>query len=180
MWGAVLDAAGVLADAVSVALPFVPGGASAAIAGFRSADALLDAARTADGLSDAADAATHAVRAADDVTGSAVSYRSFTRANFRENLSRRTGGARAGMEAHHTLPVKFENKFNEIGININDPKYGEWVEQSKHRKDAYQYNQYWKAFFKEYESKNLTPTQDDVMNYLHKLNEPYNGIQKTK
>ena len=65
MWGAVLDAAGVLADAVSVALPFVPGGASAAIAGFRSADALLDAARTADGLSDATDAATHAVRAAD-------------------------------------------------------------------------------------------------------------------
>lgn len=84
------------------------------------------------------------------------------------------------MEAHHMLPVKFENKFNEIGININDPKYGEWVEQSKHRKDAYQYNQDWKAFFKEYESKNLTPTQDDVMNYLHKLNEPYNGIQKTK
>ena len=176
MWGAVLDAAGVLADAVSVALPFVPGGASAAIAGFRSADALLDAAKTADGLSDA----THAVRAADDVTGYAVSYRSFTRANFRENLSRRTGGARAGMDAHHTLPVRFESKFNEIGININDPKYGEWVEQSKHRKSARQYNSKWQAFFETYKNENRTPSQDDVMNYLHKLNEPYNDIQKTK
>ena len=180
MWGAVLDAAGVLVDAVSVALPFVPGGASAAIAGFRSADALLDAARTADGLSDAADAATHAVRAADDVTGSAVSYRSFTRANFRENLYRRTGEAKTGMDAHHTLPVKFESKFNKIGININDPKYGEWVEQSAHRRNAYRYNQDWKEFFDKYKSKNLTPTQDDVMNYLHELKMRDNEIQNLK
>ena len=177
VWDAVLDAAGVLADAVSVALPFVPGGASAAIAGFRSADALLDAARSADGLSDAA---TDAVRAAESISAPTVSYRSFTRANFRENLYRRTGEAKAGMDAHHTLPVKFENKFNEIGININDPKYGEWVEQSIHRRNAYRYNQDWKKFFDKYESKNLTPTQDDVMNYLHELKMRDNDIQKTK
>ncbi len=38
----------------------------------------------------------------------------------------------------------------------------------------------WKEFFDKYKSKNLTPTQDDVMNYLHELNTRYHDIQKTK
>ncbi len=84
------------------------------------------------------------------------------------------------MEAHHTLPVKFESNFNEIGININDPKYGEWVEQSAHRKSARQYNSKWQTFFETYKNEGLTPSQDDIMNYLHELKMRDNDIQKTK
>ena len=38
----------------------------------------------------------------------------------------------------------------------------------------------WKEFFDKYKSKNLTPTQDDVMNYLHELKMRDNEIQNLK
>lgn len=165
VWASILDGAGVLADAVAVALPIIPGGASAAIAGVRAADDIIDAARTADNITDAAGAAADAVKAADDIHDASITYRSFTRSNFRENLIRKTGKSGIGMEAHHTLPVKFESRFNEIGINIHDPKYGVWVETSEHKRKAYEYNKKWETFWGKYEKAGIQPSNKDVLDF---------------
>ncbi len=48
------------------------------------------------------------------------------------------------------LPKKFRHEFGKTGIDINDPKYGKWVEKHEHRKGAYWYNQQWEEFFDQY------------------------------
>lgn len=73
------------------------------------------------------------------------------------------------MDAHHVLPVKFESRFNEIGINIHDPKYGVWIERTQHRIDSNNYNKEWEAFFKE-----KNHTVEDVESNLIKLSKKYN------
>ena len=75
-----------------------------------------------------------------------VTFRKFTKGNFRVNLSRMTGVNPSGMEAHHTIPVKFEKQMNDLGVIVHDPKYGAWLPKDKHRKTAYNYNEKWKAF----------------------------------
>lgn len=80
-----------------------------------------------------------------------TTYRSFTRGNLRENLKRLTGSDGVGKQAHHALPVKFEDWFNSRGIeSIHDPKFGAWVDPTKHNKWSYKYNKSWEAFKEAY------------------------------
>lgn len=76
-----------------------------------------------------------------------IKFKSFTRNNFRDNLGRLTGGIPDGMQAHHTLPYKFEKKFSDIGINIHDPEYGVWLDSTLHNKLSQEYNKAWEKFF---------------------------------
>ncbi len=100
--------------------------------------------------------------------GAKSGFRAFTSGNFRHNLAKRTGMNPQGMEAHHMLPQKFKREFREAGIEINDPKYGKWVEMHEHRKGAYQYNQQWEEFFKEYKTK--PAGFEDIMKRLKEIN----------
>ena len=106
-------------------------------------DAIVDGARVVDG----------------------IKFKSFTRSNFRDNLGRLTGGIPDGMQAHHTLPYKFEKRFSDIGINIHDPKYGVWLDSKLHNKLSHKYNAEWKKFFKD----NPSYTIEQVMEYAQKL-----------
>ncbi|MBR5810953.1 MAG: hypothetical protein IKY36_06200 [Bacteroidales bacterium] len=94
-----------------------------------------------------------------------IKFKSFTRNNFRDNLGRLTGGIPDGMQAHHTLPYKFEKRFSDIGINIHDPKYGVWLDSKLHNKLSHKYNAEWKKFFKD----NPSYTVEQVMEYAQKL-----------
>lgn len=67
------------------------------------------------------------------------------------------------------LPQKFEQKFNELGINIHDPKYLKPMELHKHRKNAYAYNKEWEKFL---EKPGLT--QKDIINFSKFLEKKYN------
>src|SRR5205814_2873690 len=68
-------------------------------------------------------------------------FRSFTKNNFRTNLIRLTGEEPAGYEAHHVLPQKYRELFDDTaGINIDDPRYGSWVEQGSHSRWSSRYN----------------------------------------
>ena len=69
------------------------------------------------------------------------------------------------MDAHHVLPVKSESRFNEIGINIHDPKYGVWVETSEHKWKAYEYNKKWETFWGKYEKAGIQPSKKDVLDF---------------
>ena len=70
---------------------------------------------------------------------------------FRENVFRIAGQVpKAGQEAHHVYPLKFEDRFARIfgkEFNINHPQLGTIVESSPHRKWSYEYNQAWSRFF---------------------------------
>lgn len=102
------------------------------------------------------------------VSGGAKSgFRAFTSRNFRHNLAKRTGINPQGMEAHH-MPQKFEREFRKTGIDINDPKYGKWVEKHEHRKGAYWYNQQWEKFFKKHETR--PAFFEDIMKKLDEIN----------
>lgn len=75
----------------------------------------------------------------------------FKRRNFRENVRRRTGYTKAaaeGYDAHHTLPVKFENAFNKAGVNIHNPVLGHWWCSSAHRSAASAFNAEWQAWLR--------------------------------
>ncbi|MGN0202124.1 MAG: RHS repeat domain-containing protein [Candidatus Cryptobacteroides sp.] len=98
-------------------------------------------------------AAVNLGKAETRVVENVVTFRKFTQGNFRENLSRMTGVNPSGMEAHHTIPVKFEKEMTDLGVNVHDPKYGAWLPKDKHRKTAHEYNKRWESLF---DKKNLS------------------------
>lgn len=92
-------------------------------------------------------------------------YRSYTKSNIRHNLaifSLKNPGRRC--DAHHTLPVNFENRFIRAGFTgsdtIHHPKYLVWWEVRDHRSKAYRVNQSWSSWFKS----NPRPSKKSVLN----------------
>ena len=71
---------------------------------------------------------------------------SFTRENFRTNLSRLTGKTPSNSHAHHVFPKEFSNKFKAAGIDVHNPKYGTWWKAGSHVKNAHGYNSQWRSF----------------------------------
>jgi RHS repeat-associated protein len=75
--------------------------------------------------------------------------RRFTASNFRENLqklTRKTVGDIIDKDAHHIFPQQFIKDFTDAGIDINDPKFGTWVENNIHQDLHKTYNQEWGKF----------------------------------
>lgn len=69
--------------------------------------------------------------------------------SLRANMIRAFGSAPDGAHAHHILPKKFKDRFDDVGLNINDPQYGAWLESHHHLSKAREYNAEWEAFFKD-------------------------------
>ena len=92
----------------------------------------------------------------------------YTVNNFRDNLIRLTSlDPGKAYQAHHIFPKKFEKYFNQVGINIHDPKYGAWWETKTHGKKSYEYNQEWMKILRG------KPTIDDIMNKARELAKEY-------
>jgi len=70
-------------------------------------------------------------------------------------------------EAHHDLPRKFRRDFEKAGLDIDDPKYGRWVEQHPHRRWSRALNDEWQKFFDRYQSR--PPTQAEILDELSEL-----------
>ena len=45
--------------------------------------------------------------------------------------------------AHHIFPQKFRKFFKSIGIDVDDPQFGIWVEEHEHLTNARSYNKLW-------------------------------------
>ena len=85
----------------------------------------------------------HRASGADNGIGGVGRYSS----GFRGKLQRFTGNNGNGRQAHHVFPRRYVSQFKNLGINIEDPKYGAWWENSAHQSNSYEYNQWWAAFF---------------------------------
>jgi RHS repeat-associated protein len=88
----------------------------------------------------------------------------YTASNFRKNLENRTPIPK-GMknpEAHHMLPQALEARFNKLGINIHDPRWGAWWAKADHAKYWYRYNWDWERWFADFARRSATPTLQEV------------------
>ncbi|MBQ4523075.1 MAG: hypothetical protein IJA10_09020 [Lachnospiraceae bacterium] len=71
-------------------------------------------------------------------------------------------------DAHHIFPQKFRYWFNKIGIDIDDPDFGIWLEKSEHLSNAKSYNKLWEKFFSRY---NFNPKKIDIADVFAYLDE---------
>jgi RHS repeat-associated protein len=95
-------------------------------------------------------------------------YKAFKASNFRHNLGVLTKGMRAGMQAHHVLPQALEKQFLDLfpKININDPKFGAWVD-SNHQKWSKAYENDWREFL------GSNPSWSQVKGFARKMGKEY-------
>jgi RHS repeat-associated protein len=103
-------------------------------------------------------------------------FRSFTADNFRYNLmilTGKTAGDVANLQAHHVLPQEFFDFFNKIGLNINDPVFGAWVD-STHQQWSNAYNQAWKNFIRPFMENDTLPTIKEVLDFAAAIAKKYN------
>ena len=96
----------------------------------------------------------------------------FTARNFRSNLIKLTGIEPAGKQAHHLLPQQFVKRFERIGLDINNPQFGRWLDNDLHLKGAYKYNNEWSLFFET----NPSPTQAEVLKEADRIMREVYGI----
>jgi hypothetical protein len=68
------------------------------------------------------------------------------------------------------FPQKLADKFRKAGIDVHDPKYGAWWDQSSHLKNAAEYTRRWEEFLE----KNRTSEQ--ILQLGRELGEAY-GFQ---
>ena len=60
----------------------------------------------------------------------------FSASTFRENLSRLTGFSGRFMDiefhAHHLIPKQFFARFRRLGVDIHNPIFGQWLQDTAH------------------------------------------------
>ena len=138
--GAIVDGFGLLLDAGATLLPCVPGGAGTAIKAYRVADKANDAGKLG--------------KAIDKVITA-------TKSTYRKALQQATGKLGKGYEAHHTLPQKYRDKFEKLGINIDEPGNVVWRTTEGHRAKNTEHGKEWDEFFKD----NPSPTKEQVIEF---------------
>ncbi|MBQ3711833.1 MAG: hypothetical protein II891_05500 [Bacteroidales bacterium] len=89
--------------------------------------------------------------------------------SLRKNMIRAYGGAPAGAQAHHILPKKFKKEFGDVGLNINDPQYGVWLESHHHLSNAREYNIAWEKFFKYNHDYTEEQVLEEAKYYMHRI-----------
>jgi len=101
-----------------------------------------------------------------------VSGPRYTANNFRKNLEalKPKPSSMKNPQAHHVLPQSLESYFANLNININDPKWGAWVEGGTHQKWSNQYITEWKTWLNSHRH----ATVQDVTNQAGKLAKKYN------
>lgn len=92
--------------------------------------------------------------------------RPFTKANYRHNLIVETGfNPPKSIHAHHVFPQERVSQLAKLDINIHDPKYLTWWEETSHLKIAKEYNTSWKEFLK------IDRSKEEILEFGKKIME---------
>ena len=135
---AMIDGVGLVLDLGAAILPVVPGGAGTAIKACRTADKVS-------GLGKSGKAINQVITA--------------TKSTYRQALQKSTGKLGKGYDAHHTLPQKYPERFEQLGINIDEPKNVVWRKTENHHAGNVEHGKAWDEFFE----KNPQPTKEQVL-----------------
>jgi RHS repeat-associated protein len=176
-----LNIGALVVDAGAAILPFVPAGVGLIARGGKAAKLGITAVSRADDVADVGKAGAKIIEEASqeiaERAGQAAAgqgLKSFTARNFRENLQRLTGRSTdmiQGLEAHHALPQEFSDRFARSNIDINDPRFGSWVDATAHRGWSYGYNREWEQFFSNFGER--VPSQQECLDFARHLAEKY-------
>ena len=72
-------------------------------------------------------------------------------------------------QVHHDLAQKYQEAFEDLGLDIHDPAFTRWVEGGPHLKWSSEFNQEWGRFFDRFP----TPTLRQVLDQFQKMrNDP--------
>ena len=85
-------------------------------------------------------------------------------------MADQTGGvSRPSLEAHHIYPQKYKEFFLSEGIHIdlNEARYGAWVDATAHHRWSPQYNRDWEALIKN------KPSREQVFEFARKMGDKY-------
>ncbi len=138
---AAMDAASFTADGATLLIPGVPAVAGPARVGAKLAPKV-------------AEATSKVAKAIDKVITA-------TKSTYRKALQQATGKLGKGYEAHHTLPQAYRDKFEKLGINIDDPEYVVWRKAENHRAGNTKHNAMWKEYFENPQNQNYT--KEDIL-----------------
>ncbi|MBP5432696.1 MAG: hypothetical protein J6Y81_10370 [Ruminococcus sp.] len=69
------------------------------------------------------------------------------RCKLGENMAEAYGDPGPDYDAHHHYPQKFREQFESVGIDIDAPENGTWVQKNSHRQGAKSYNAIWAEQF---------------------------------
>lgn len=92
-----------------------------------------------------------------------------TKNNYRKALQKATGKEGRGYEAHHTLPQKHRDKFEKLGINIDEPGNVVWRKTENHRKNNHNITKEWNAKMRN------KPTKESVVKHRDEIEKKYYG-----
>ncbi len=53
----------------------------------------------------------------------------------------------SNVQAHHVFPLKYQKDFRDLGINVNDPRFGAWWAREPHQSASRAINDAWGKFF---------------------------------
>jgi len=84
---------------------------------------------------------------------------------FRQNLRKAIGEPPPGglYDAHHVFPVQFGRDFAKLGIDVNKPEYGTWLERSVHQGISSEYAKDWNVFLR------ASPTRDQAFAFARMM-----------
>jgi len=71
--------------------------------------------------------------------------------------------------AHHIFPQKYRKFFKSIGIDVDDPNYGIWVEAREHLTNAYSYNKMWGEEIKVLKQLSGTDVDQEFFRFVREL-----------
>jgi hypothetical protein len=83
----------------------------------------------------------------------------------------RLGNPPPGMrnpQAHHDLPQRFRRRFASVGLDVDNPAYGRWVEGTppgRHQRWSREFNDAWIEFFNQH----ANPTRRQVLREMNRL-----------
>ena len=138
---AAMDAACFTADCATLLVPFAP-----ALSGPARASAKL--------APKVAEATPKVAKAIDKIITA-------TKNTYRQALQKATGKMGKGFEAHHTLPQKYRDRFEKLGINIDEPGNVVWRKTEDHKAGNAEHGRAWDKFFKD----NPSPTKEQVLEF---------------
>jgi RHS repeat-associated protein len=127
---AIIDAGATIIDVAAAALPVVPGGVGATLKASRSAESVSK------------------VSKGEKVVKTVTQIPKATKNNYRKVLQQTTGKKGVGYQAHHTLPQKYREYFEKLGINIDEPGNVVWRESKSHQKKSAQATKEWDKVMK--------------------------------
>ena len=129
-------------DAVAVAIPFVPAGASKVVRGTNSAVKSFNAS---------------------NLKYIKSSNGKWSPTKYRQNLQKYTGKEGAGCHAHHTLPKNQElsKYFEAVGLDVNDPANMVWRKGPEHTQQSQKHLAAWRNFFEN----NPNATKEQILKF---------------